>query len=157
MSREGWGGRRGERSCRALSRPLCTRGRSQVQVWSARLGSPPSPSSLPFAFPFPPLSGKALSLGGGVRHSFSKVCTEEPHGLFSPPPEYPKMLVCWGCLLGSIMCRQFLAWTSSGKPVSTLCAMTPASDYAAHFWLFVGSMRPHMHGTQRIQAADFID
>ncbi|EOB03025.1 hypothetical protein Anapl_01741 [Anas platyrhynchos] len=29
--------------------------------------------------------------------------------------------------------RAFLAWTSSGKPISTLCVMTPASDYAAHF------------------------
>lgn len=56
----------------------------------------PSISQQPFfclSFPFPPLSGKALSLGGGVRHSFSKVCTEEPHGLFLPPPEYRRMLV----------------------------------------------------------------
>jgi len=36
----------------------------------------------------------------------------------------------------------FLAWTSSGKPISTLCAVTPASDRAARFWLFVGSTRP---------------
>lgn len=42
---------------------------------------------------FPPFLGRPFPFGGGVRRSFSEVCTEEPHGLFPPPPEYPRMPV----------------------------------------------------------------
>lgn len=95
-ARAGAGGRRGKHSCRALSRPLCTRGRSQVQVWSARLGFPPSPSSLPFAFPllFPPFLGRPFPLEEVLDTHFLKCAPKSPMGSFPPPPgEYARMPV----------------------------------------------------------------
>lgn len=60
------------------------------KTWLPSISQQPS---FCLSFPFSLLSGKALSLGGGVRHSFSKACTKKPCGLFPPPPEYPRMLV----------------------------------------------------------------
>lgn len=76
-------------------------------------------------------------------HTSSVAPIEELTGPFflPPPPPFGRIKDAgiragfWApaCAGAARVLAAFLAWTSSGKPISLLCAMTPASDYAAHF------------------------
>lgn len=68
-------------------------------------------------------------------HTFMWCTLKTSQALFSPHSRRIKdagigagfwALAWWGL-------AAFLAWASSGKPISMFCAMTPVSDYAAHF------------------------
>lgn len=93
------------------------------------------PSSFIFPFLFPPFWEGSCPQRRCERHTFVVVHTEELTGPFFPRSRRIKdagigvgfWAPAWRGLAA------FLAWTSSGKPISTFCAMTPASDYAAHF------------------------
>lgn len=90
------------------------------------------PAAFLLPFLFPSFLGRPFPLEEALDTHFPNRAPKSPVGSF-PLLQNIQGCRCWGWLLGSIVRRQFLAWTSSGKPISMLCAVTPASDYAAHF------------------------
>lgn len=104
---------RADRGARAGERP---RGRSQVQLWSATLGSPPPPAFFLLFFPFPPVLGRPFPSEELVDTHILRGTRRGAHRPFFPPSR--RLRISAPGLVWALT-----AWTSSGKPISTLCAM----------------------------------